>query len=82
MPFDPTPCDKKSCSEHQTLFPLFGEGSGHETNAYAHVVSFPNQRPVHSEIASWPGSVGTAGMVVVTAKAYAVGKVLHLAGYL
>ena len=31
MPFDPAPCDKKSCSEHQTLFPLFGEGSGHET---------------------------------------------------
>ena len=31
MPFDPAPCDKRSCSEHQTLFPLFGEGSGHET---------------------------------------------------
>ena len=30
-PFDPAPCDKKSRSEHQTLFPLFGEGSGHET---------------------------------------------------
>ena len=24
MPFDPTPYDKKSHSEHQTLFPLFG----------------------------------------------------------
>ena len=24
MPFDPAPCDKKSRSEHQTLFPLFG----------------------------------------------------------
>ena len=32
MPFDPAPCDKKSRSEHQTLFPLFGEGSGHETS--------------------------------------------------
>ena len=31
-PFDPAPCDKKSRSEHQTLFPLFGEGSGHETS--------------------------------------------------
>ena len=30
-PFDPAPCDKKSHLEHQTLFPLFGEGSGHET---------------------------------------------------
>ena len=30
-PFDPAPCDKKSRSEHQTLFPLFGEGSGHKT---------------------------------------------------
>ena len=28
MLFDPTPCDKKSRSEHQTLFPLFGEGLG------------------------------------------------------
>ena len=26
MPFDPAPYDKKSHSEHQTLFPLFGEG--------------------------------------------------------
>ena len=26
MPSDPAPCDKKSRSEHQTLFPLFGEG--------------------------------------------------------
>ena len=23
---DPALCDKKSCSEHQTLFPLFGGG--------------------------------------------------------
>ena len=30
-PFDPAPCDKKCRSEHQTLFPLFGEGSGDET---------------------------------------------------
>ena len=28
--FDSAPCDKKSRSEHQTLFPLFGEGSGDE----------------------------------------------------
>ena len=27
-PFDPTPCDKKSRSEHQTFFLLFGEGLG------------------------------------------------------
>ena len=27
-PFDPAPLDKKSRSEHQTLFPLFGEGLG------------------------------------------------------
>ena len=33
-PFDPAPCDKKSRSEHQTLFPLFGEGSGHETRPW------------------------------------------------
>ena len=26
--FDPAPCDKKSRSERQTLFPLFGEGLG------------------------------------------------------
>ena len=26
-----TPFDKKSSSEHQTLFPIFGEGSGHKT---------------------------------------------------
>ena len=26
MPSDPAPCDKKSHSEHQTLFPLFKEG--------------------------------------------------------
>ena len=25
-PFNPTPCDKKCCSEHQTLFPLLGGG--------------------------------------------------------
>ena len=29
--FDFAPCDKKSRSEYQTLFLLFGEGSGHET---------------------------------------------------
>ena len=29
-PFDPTPCNKKSCSEHQTLH--FSGGSGHETS--------------------------------------------------
>jgi len=28
MQFDPAPCDKKSRSKHQTLFPLFGEGLG------------------------------------------------------
>ena len=27
-PFDPTPCDKKCRSEHQTLFPLFRRGLG------------------------------------------------------
>ena len=26
--YGPTPCDKNRCSEHQTLFPLFGEGLG------------------------------------------------------
>ena len=26
MPSDPDPCDKKSHSEHQTLFPLFKKG--------------------------------------------------------
>ena len=30
-PFDPAPCDKKCRSEHQTLFLLFGKGSGDET---------------------------------------------------
>ena len=42
-PFDLAPCDKKSRSEHQTLFPLFGEGSGHETNAHQRVVLFPDR---------------------------------------
>ena len=26
--YSSTPCDKKCCSEHPTLFPLFGEGLG------------------------------------------------------
>ena len=26
--YGPTPCDKICCSEHQTLFLLFGEGLG------------------------------------------------------
>ena len=34
MPFDPAPCDKKSRSEHQALFPLFGAGSGHKTSVH------------------------------------------------
>ena len=44
-PFDPAPCDKKSRSEHQTLFPLFGEGSGHETtrDCTCALVSLPDQ---------------------------------------
>jgi len=29
-----TSYDKKCCSEHQTLFPLFGGGSGNETTIY------------------------------------------------
>ena len=41
-PFDPAPCDKKSRSEHQILFPLFGEGSGHETKEKGSGVTSPN----------------------------------------
>ena len=46
-PFDPAPCDKKSRSVHQTLFPLFGEGSGHETIT-VHAMNFK-----HSDIGEW-----------------------------
>ena len=42
MPFDPAPCDKKSHSEHQTLFPLFGR-VWHETR-----LSSSNRKTVHA----------------------------------
>ena len=47
-PFDPTLCDKKSRSEHQTLFPLFGEGLGMRLWAHIHrqlVDHYTSQKP-------------------------------------